>query len=125
MRKSSLILSLATLLLLLSPLSFGETIDNMWCQKAAGFNERMQNQGFKRELTMPFGWGDYDNSVSHNISGSHVQSYDKNFRNRWALYTKGNGQWKIFQAVTRTNITTGAPESFVCEVKSGSGLVRH
>jgi len=74
---------------------------------------------------MPFGWGGYDNSVSHNISGSHVQSYDKKTKNRWALYAKANGQWIIFQGVTRTNLKTGNPESFVCEVKSGSGFVRH
>ena len=103
----------------------GETIDNMWCQKADGFGKGMESQGFKRDFTLSFGWGDYDTNVSHNISGSQVNSYDKKAKNRWALYTKPNGQWIIFQGVIRTNLSDGRSESFVCEVKSGSNLVRH
>lgn len=123
MRNISLGILLATFFVV-GPVS-GETIDDMWCQKADGFGIRMESQGYKRELTLPFGWGGYDSSVSHNIQGSRVNSYDKKSKNRWALYTKPNGQWKLFQGVTRTNLNGGSTSSFVCEVKSGSGLVRH
>lgn len=106
-------------------ISIAESIDNMWCQAAEGFNERMVNQGFRREITLPFGWGEFDDSISHNISGSQVDSYDKKARNRWVLYTKESGQWKIFQGVIRINLKTNIEQSFVCEVKSGSKLIRH
>jgi len=105
--------------------SFAENIDNMWCQPANGFNERMTSQGFQRESTFYFGWGEYDESVSHNISGSDVDSYDKKAKNRRALYTSKNGAWKIFQGITRQNLNTKKTEHFVCEVKSGSKFTRH
>lgn len=105
--------------------AYGEIIDDMRCQKADGFEKRMASQGFKRELTLPYGWGDYDSSTSHNISGSQVSSYDKKSKNRWALFTEPNGQWKLFQGVIRTSLSNGNTESFVCEVKAGRGVVRH
>ncbi|EJO2026797.1 hypothetical protein NRC85_005031 [Vibrio parahaemolyticus] len=105
--------------------AFGETIDDMWCQKADGFGKRMQDQGYKRELSLPFGWGDYSSNVSHNISGSDVSSYDVKAKNQWALFTKKNGQWVVYQGVVRTNLSDRKTESFVCQVKSGNNLVRH
>ena len=102
-----------------------EEIDNMWCVKSDGFSEWMKNQGYSRELTLPFSWGEFDSSVSHNISGSSVNTYEMKSKNQWALYTKEDGSWKIFQAIERTNKNSKEVESFVCEVKSGSKFQRH
>ncbi|MCZ4374311.1 hypothetical protein [Vibrio diazotrophicus] len=107
------------------PPAFSETIDGMWCQKADGFGKRMLDQGYKRELSLPFGWGEYSSNVSHSISGSDVNSYDIKAKNQWALFTKINGQWVVYQGVTRTHLRDGKTESFVCQVKSGNNLVRH
>ena len=104
---------------------FGEYIDNMMCRGAKSFTSDMQKNGFRRELTLPFGWGEYEENVSHNIAGSHVSSYSKKARMRWALYTKKDGRWKLFQAVSRTDMGTGKTKSFLCEVKSGSDIQRH
>ncbi|KJY74754.1 hypothetical protein [Vibrio nigripulchritudo] len=122
--RNFIILMLLTVLAAGSP-AFAETIDDMRCQKAEGFGKRMLDQGYKRELSLPFGWGEHSSNVSHSISGSNVNSYDIKAKNQWALFTKKNGQWVVYQGVVRTNLGDGKTGAFVCQVKSGNNLVRH
>jgi len=116
-----LVMTLAVLLLFGSP-ARAIKIDDMYCRSAVGFSDRMEQQGYQRRTTMPFGFGGYDSTTSHNIRGGSVDTFKVEQRNRWVLYARDDGDWKLVQAVKRTDQSTGNTKHYICEVKSGHDL---
>ena len=93
---------------------------DLYCQDAKGFGDRIKSEGFFRVRSLKFGWGEFNESTTHNISGSNVETYAVKSRNQWALYVAGDGRWKLFQGVARINLRTRSEGRYVCTVKSGS-----